>query len=101
MQWGDIGESGKTSTSYTADTTTVTQVDMLKADVDRLTIELGNVCRERKELKDLVREGCMNVDALNNTRPDINLSNYLMALLKLLKWVQKAKKIIKVAEGKS
>jgi hypothetical protein len=42
---------------------------------------------------------CMNVDALNNTRPDINLPNYLMALSKLLKWAQKAKKAIKVAEG--
>jgi aspartate-semialdehyde dehydrogenase len=76
----------------------------LKSNITKLkgpeiAYEIAGLQVENARLKELVREGCMNVDALNNTRPDINLPNYLMALSKLLKWAQKAKKAIKVAEG--
>jgi hypothetical protein len=93
MQWGDIGEPGKTSTSYTADTTTVTQVDMLKADVDRLTIELGNVCRERDELKDLVREASNILDTIV---PDVFAVGKMIHSLS--KWKQRADKAMGESE---
>jgi cell division protein FtsB len=57
MQWGDIGEQGKTSTTYT---------ETLETDVERLKIELDNTCRERNELK---AENAQLKDDLENLRP--------------------------------